>query len=74
MIVCICPTAPRRGNEHIAQGNALWENSRIANALKGQKHLFFLELLPLQGEYTNYLVHRALPHAMCFWAFSPPVT
>ena len=28
-------------------------------------------LLPLQGEYTNHLVHRALPYAMCFWAFSP---
>ena len=22
-------------------------------------------LLPLQGEYTNWLVHRALPYAMC---------
>jgi hypothetical protein len=28
-------------------------------------------LLPLQGEYTNCFVHRALPYAMCFWAFSP---
>ena len=35
------------------------------NALKGQKHLFLLGLLPLQGEYTNYFVHRALPYAMC---------
>ena len=28
----------------------------------------------LQGEYTNCFVHRALPYAICFWAFSPPVT
>ena len=69
MIIRICPTAPRRGNEHIAQGNALWENGGITNALKGQKHFF--ELLPLQGEYTNCFVHRVLPYAMCFWAFSP---
>ena len=43
-------------------------------ALKGQKNLFLLELLPLQGEHTNGFVHRALPYAMCFWAFSPSVT
>ena len=41
-------------------------------ALKGQKHLFLLELLPLQGEYTNYFVHRVLPYAKCFWALAFP--
>ena len=29
-------------------------------------------LLPLQGEYTNGFVHRALPYAMCFWALAFP--
>ena len=33
-----------------------------------------LMLLPLQGEYSNFLVHRAMPYAMSFWAFSPPIT
>ena len=38
-------------------------------ALKGQKHYLILELLPLQGEYTNCLVHRAMPYAMSFCPF-----
>ena len=42
------------------------------SAPKGQKHLFSLGLLPLLGEYTNYLVHRALPYAKCFWALAFP--
>lgn len=25
----------------------------------------------LQGEYSNFLVHRAMPYAMSFWAYSP---
>ena len=41
-------------------------------ALKGQKHLFLLGLLPLQGEYTNCFIHRALPYAMYFWALAFP--
>ena len=50
--------------------NVLEHRNRIKNSLVSKVDF---EHPTLQGEYTNCLVHMALPYAMCFWAFSPPV-
>ena len=39
---------------------------------QGAKAFIFIRAFALQGEYTNYLVHRVLPYAKCFWALAFP--
>jgi hypothetical protein len=47
----------------LAQGNALGKNETLANALKGQKNIFEVKLLPFQGVVSYGIIHRALPCA-----------
>ena len=57
---------------HIAQGIALWYyDKQYSFALKGQKHIFVLELLPFQGVFIGVLCPRAMPWAMCLLGFQP---
>ena len=57
---------------HIAQGIALWYyDKQYSFALKGQKHIFVLELLPFQGVFIGVLCPRTMPWAICLLGFQP---
>ena len=60
-------TGGLKAQKLIAQGIALGLVSEFVRPERAKALIFraLLELLPLQGEYTNCLIHRALPYAMC---------
>ena len=55
---------PERPKKHLAQGIALGTSEMPTFALKGQKHITLVGLLPLQGEVDISVLPRAMPWAM----------
>ena len=59
---------PRRGNERIAQGDALGRLAAAIAPCKGKSmdaKPCILTLLPFQGALHRFIIPRALPWAMC---------
>ena len=73
LLLALPLASSKKAQQHIAQGkrSGTLGNSFSANfALKGQKlEKNQIMLLPLQGDIPNGYIPRALPWAMCCWAF-----
>ena len=52
-----------KGQGDVSPGQRPGKNGTIAYALKGQKNIVEVKLLPLQGDVSHDIIHRALPCA-----------